>query len=69
MDTATVTSLIGTVGFPIVMCLLLWHRMEKQDEQHKEEMNNITAALNNNTQALTELSTKLELGASEGSKK
>lgn len=57
MDPNAITSLIGSIGFPIVMCLLLYYRMDKQDENHKEEMNKITEALNNNTFALKELST------------
>lgn len=57
MDPNAITSLIGSIGFPIVMCLLLYYRMDKQDENHKEEMNKITEALNNNTLALKELST------------
>lgn len=60
MEIATVTELIGSIGFPIAMCLLLYYRMEKQDEQHKEEMDKITSALNNNTQALNELSIRME---------
>lgn len=60
MEIATVTELIGSIGFPIAMCLLLYYRMEKQDEQHKEEMDKITSALNNNTRALNELSIRME---------
>ena len=59
MDLNAITSLIGTLGFPIVMCLLLYYRMDKQDENHKTEMEKITEALNNNTQALTALATKI----------
>lgn len=55
MDVNTITTLIGSIGFPIVMCLLLYNRMEKQDELHKSEMDKITEALNNNTIALKEL--------------
>lgn len=60
MDYATVTQLIGTLGFPIVMCLMLYYRMDKQDEQHKEEMAKITESVNNNTIAITNLTAKLE---------
>ena len=59
MDLNAFTTLIGSLGFPIVMCLLLYYRMDKQDENHKSEMDKITEALNNNTQALTALSTKI----------
>lgn len=65
-----VTQLISSYGFPIVMCLLMgWyvydtnkkHRAEvdKLNEQHKEEMKQVTEALNNNTLALQRLCDKL----------
>lgn len=59
MDLNAFTTLIGSLGFPIVMCLLLYYRMDKQDENHKNEMEKITEALNNNTQAITSLVTKI----------
>lgn len=59
MDLNAITTLIGSIGFPIVMCLLLYYRMDKQDENHKREMDKINEALNNNTQALTALATKI----------
>lgn len=59
MDLNAFTTLIGSLGFPIVMCLLLYYRMDKQDENHKTEMEKITEALNNNTQALTAIATKI----------
>lgn len=60
MDLNIITGLIGSLGFPIVMCLILIFRMDKQDEQHKEEMDKITEALTNNTVALTNLTAKIE---------
>lgn len=52
--------LIGSLGFPIVACGALFWRMIKSDEQHKEEMNKMSEALNNNTSALIKLTDKLE---------
>lgn len=60
MDYSTFTQLIGTLGFPIVMCLMLYYRMDKQDEQHREEMSKLSESLNNNTIAITNLTAKLE---------
>lgn len=60
MDWADIASAIGTIGFPTVMCLLFWKKMDKQDEQHENEMNKVMDALNNNTKAMTELSLRLE---------
>lgn len=60
MDVASISQLIGTLGFPIVACIALYIRMQKQDDMHKEEMLKLTESLNNNTLALTKLTEKLE---------
>lgn len=60
MDANTIIQLVGSLGFPIVMCGALFWRMVKSDELHKEEMNKLSAALNNNTIAITNLSDKLD---------
>lgn len=59
MDANTIIQLVGSLGFPIVMCGALFWRMVKSDEQHKEEMDKLSMALNNNTIAITNLSDKL----------
>ena len=60
MDVNTLIQLVGSLGFPIVACGALFWRMIKSDEQHKEEMNKMSEALNNNTRALVKLTEKLE---------
>lgn len=60
MDANTVIQLVGSLGFPIVMCGALFWRMVKSDEQHKEEMDKLSVALNNNTIAITKLSDNLD---------
>lgn len=50
---------ISTVGFPIVVAAALFWKMNKQDEDHKQEMGKVTEAINNNTIALTKLLDKL----------
>lgn len=60
MDITVIGNLIGSLGFPIVMCIMLYNRMGKQDEQHKQEMSKLTESINNNTVALTRLSAKLD---------
>ena len=59
MDINGFTQLIGSLGFPIVMCVYLLWNQSKADEKHAEEMNKITEALNNNTLALTQLSERM----------
>lgn len=74
METAQmVIAAISTVGFPIVMCGALFWKMDKQDKEHKEEMNKSTEAINNNTVALQKLmqmlSDKIEFGTSNSKEK
>lgn len=64
---------ISTVGFPIVMCGALFWKMDKQDKEHKEEMNKSTEAINNNTVVLQKLmqmlSDKIEFDESNSKEK
>lgn len=41
-----VITAISTVGFPIVMCLLMFYMNEKQDVRHTNETAEITKAVN-----------------------
>lgn len=60
IDANAVVTLVQTLGFPIVCCVALFYRMIKESENHKEEMNKVTDALNNNTQALIRLEESLK---------
>lgn len=51
---------ISTVGFPCVCTLILMYIVYKMNESHKDEMNDVKEAINNNTIALTKLLDKLE---------
>lgn len=59
MDVNSIIQLVGSLGFPIVCCGALFYRMIKSDDQHKQEMDKISEALNNNTVALTRLTEKI----------
>lgn len=59
MDIATLTTLIGSLGFPIVCCIALFWYMTKNMEQHKEEMNKMSEAINNNTNVMNQLIAEL----------
>lgn len=62
MDANAIIQIVGSLGFPIVMCGALFWRQVKSDEQHKEEMAKLSEALNNNTQAIIKLSDNLDKG-------
>lgn len=55
MDVGEITSIISTIGFPIVCCLACFWKINDQDNKHKEEMNTVTKAIENNTLALQHL--------------
>lgn len=51
----SIVTLISTVGFPIACCFIMFYVIYKMNEQHREEMKQMTDAINNNTQALIKL--------------
>ena len=59
MDFQAITQFIGTLGFPIAACCYLLYSREKDAQRHKEEMDKVTDALNNNTLAIQHLSDTL----------
>lgn len=76
MSPQDITNLIMNLGFPIVCCCVMgWfvydssnkHREDiaKLNEQHKQEMNNVTQAIENNTLALQKLTDKIDFTREE----
>lgn len=68
-----VLTAVQTVGFPAVCCIGLGYyvkymtdknkdEIDKINELHREEMNSLAEALNNNTIALTRLCEKMDCG-------
>lgn len=55
MDAQAYTNLISSVGFPIVMCLIMVKLMARMEESHKAEIDSLKDSLNNNTNVLTRL--------------
>lgn len=60
MDANGIMTMVQTLGFPIVCCGALFWRMMKESDNHKAEMEKVTDALNNNTQALIRLEESLK---------
>lgn len=65
MDVATISQLIGTLGFPIVCCGAMFWLVVRKDTQHAEEIAAMKAAINNNTLALIKLTDKIDNGGME----
>ena len=62
MDANAVISLVGTLGFPIVMCGALFWYMIKQNEQHSTESREMRDAINELKLAIVELTDRLRGG-------
>lgn len=56
----TVFTLIGSLGFPIVMCLLLYKQQNDTAKMHQEEVQNMQEAINNNTLVVQKLIDKID---------
>lgn len=46
---------IGAVGFPIVMCLIIFWYLNEERKSHKEEMDTLSKTIEENTKAIVEL--------------
>jgi len=60
MDINTITQFIGTLGFPIAACCVLFWYLQKESENHKQEMNNMRDAINANTSIIAELKSLIQ---------
>ena len=60
MDVQTITTLISSVGFPIVACIIMWKTLVDNAAAHKEEMDAMRESLNQNPVVLAELKQMLQ---------
>lgn len=76
MNLQDILQAVTTVGFPIVCCgAMMWYvkystdmnreEVSRLNEQHKQEMSEVTQAINNNTIALTQLCDVVKQGENE----
>ena len=59
MDVGGIIQIVGSLGFPIAACIAVFWYLMKESENHKEEVNKLSEALQNNTIALTKLCDEL----------
>ncbi len=65
MSVVDITNLISSVGFPIIMCIVLFKYMESNDDKREVEAKELRDAINNNTVVLTELIAKIDSAVSQ----
>jgi hypothetical protein len=55
MNGADIVTLIGSLGFPIVMCLIMFKYLMDESENHKSETNLLKDTIQKNTEAIIKL--------------
>ena len=60
MDASSIVTVVSQVGFPIAMCLVMAWYVKYTNDQHKEEIDKITEALNNNTLPVQKLCERMD---------
>ena len=56
----SVTQLIASLGFPIVMWLLMFKYMQEESENHKKEVDSLKDSLKENTVVLSDLKSMIQ---------
>ena len=70
MEIQDILTVIGNYAFPVIMCLLLFKKLdsdqeksqsaaEKRDQLHREEIQSLRSALDNNTAAINTLAANM----------
>lgn len=60
MEVDSIMTLISNLAFPIAMCVWLMMMIQNMTKQHKEEMQKVVEALNNNTRTIDSLQQKID---------
>lgn len=63
MDVTTVTTLIGSLGFPIVACIYMAYINNEQNKRHETESHEMVSAINELKIAITTLTEKMNKDA------
>ena len=60
MDLQDIITIINSVGFPIFVAVIMMYLFYKMTITHKEEMQVMSEAIDNNTLAMSQIKTQLE---------
>lgn len=54
-----ILNLVGNYIFPIAMCLIMFWKMERDQDRYREDLNNMRSVIEANTNVMTEIKTML----------
>ena len=60
MDVNVITQIISNLGFPIACVVAMFWMLNKERDAHKAETAELSKAIENNTQVMTQVLDKLE---------
>lgn len=60
MTIADLTQIIGSLGFPIAMCIYMMYVNDRNNKRNNETTKELTNIINNNTVALTKLTDRID---------
>ena len=60
MDVQTISQLIATIGFPIAACCAIFYMMNKEREDHKNEVSMLKDVISNINETLASLKQLIE---------
>lgn len=66
MDAGAFTTIISNLGFPIACVIAMFYMWNKEREDHKVEMKEVTQAVTNNTIAVNSLVESLKTAGGVG---
>lgn len=62
MDIGNISSIISSVGFPIVMCIIMFEYLQKESENHREETSSLKDAITKLEEAIITLTERMNKG-------
>lgn len=68
MDVQIIGQLIASLGFPIVACCAMFWMVNKNEERHKEELNDMRKTIEDNTSVLSGIKELLQVLINKESK-
>ena len=60
MDVNVITQIISNLGFPIACVIAMFYMLNKERDAHKAETAELSKAIENNTNVMTQVLDKLE---------
>lgn len=59
MELQSIQALIGSLGFPVVCCLIQFYVILKMNKSHDETLTELKKTIDNNTRSIIDLSNSL----------